>query len=83
MLLHGMHNDARIFYGEREPLKLVEAVSLDLIPTDGIDIAVLGCCWGALIVGCATLGVVIMPKPAGRACGATAWAVIGAAAAGA
>ncbi len=48
LLLHGMHNDARIFYGEREPLKLVEAVSLDLIPTDGIDIAVLGCCWGAL-----------------------------------
>jgi hypothetical protein len=48
LLLHGMHTDARIFYGEKEPLKLVEALSLDLVPTDGIDVAVLGCCWGAL-----------------------------------
>jgi hypothetical protein len=47
-MLHGRSDDARVFYGEKEPRVLVKALSLDLLPTEGIDVAVLGCCWGAL-----------------------------------
>jgi beta-lactamase superfamily II metal-dependent hydrolase len=47
-MLHGRSDDGRVFYGETSPRVLVEALKLDLLPTEGIDIAVLGCCWGAL-----------------------------------
>jgi beta-lactamase superfamily II metal-dependent hydrolase len=47
-MLHGRSDDARVFYGETEPRVLVKALTLDRLPDDGIDVAVLGCCWGAL-----------------------------------
>jgi hypothetical protein len=47
-MLHGMAKSATSFWGETDDGEFVEAVNLSLIPTSGVDIAVLGCCWGAL-----------------------------------
>ncbi|OBA87078.1 hypothetical protein A5662_02690 [Mycobacteriaceae bacterium 1482268.1] len=47
-MLHGDDRDAKRFWGEEPRGNLVEAVTLGQVPTDGVDVAVLGCCWGAL-----------------------------------
>lgn len=47
-MLHGKASDGTLFQGERSPGKLVDAITLANLPTSGVDVAVLGCCWGAL-----------------------------------
>jgi hypothetical protein len=47
-MLHGMAKSATSFWGETAEQQFVEAVNIALIPKSGVDIAVLGCCWGAL-----------------------------------
>lgn len=47
-MLHGMAKCATSFWGETEDHQFIEAVNIALMPKAGVDIAVLGCCWGAL-----------------------------------
>jgi hypothetical protein len=47
-MLHGMAKSATSFWGETDDGQFVEAINLALMPKSGVDIAVLGCCWGAL-----------------------------------
>jgi hypothetical protein len=49
-MLHGVPDDGTRFWGEDEARSRVEAVRVDQLPADGIHVAVLGCCWGALPV---------------------------------
>jgi hypothetical protein len=49
-MLHGAPEDATRFWGEDQARTRVEAVRVDQVPSEGIQVAVLGCCWGALSV---------------------------------
>ncbi len=47
-MLHGAPDDATKFWGEDPARTRVEAVRVEQLPTDGVHVAVLGCCWGAM-----------------------------------
>jgi beta-lactamase superfamily II metal-dependent hydrolase len=47
-MLHGDDADGKHFWGEQPRGVWVEAVTIDTVPKDDIDTAVMGCCWGAL-----------------------------------
>lgn len=47
-MLHGDYHDATRFWGEDTQGNMLEALRLDKVPTSGVDVAVMGCCWGAL-----------------------------------
>lgn len=48
-MLHGSNTDGKVFWGEYPRGRYVEALTVDTAPTDGLDTAVIGCCWGALL----------------------------------
>ena len=47
-MLHGDDGDGKKFWGEQPRGVWVEAVTVDTVPKEDIDTAVMGCCWGAL-----------------------------------
>jgi hypothetical protein len=49
-MLHGAADDGTRFWGEDKVRRRVEAVRIDQVPEDGLNVAVLGCCWGAMPV---------------------------------
>ena len=68
-MLHGSDLDGTIFEGETSPNVLVDAVTLTNLPTSGVDIAVLGCCWGALTTDTKARRWVAGQKISGRVVG--------------
>jgi hypothetical protein len=46
-MLHGASYDATRFWGDWKNNN-IEAVTLGQLPTSGVEVAMLGCCWGAL-----------------------------------
>jgi hypothetical protein len=49
-MLHGAADDGTRFWGEDKARRRVEALRVDQLPAEGVHLAVLGCCWGAMSV---------------------------------